>query len=217
MKKIAIYGAGRLGRQVYHLLKNYCVDYEVLGFVDDTKKDGIEIIDGYKTIGSLNKTSKEPRFGPEKIFLAFAIGYKNMMARQDAFGRAKELGYRFINILHPRSMVEPNVKLGEGIIILAGCILDQYVVVGDNNYFDIGVRIGENSEIGENNYFSSGAVMGGYVKVAQGCFLGMDVTVVNDIEIGENSFVNAKTLVYKNVEENSHVIQVHDIKSMLRK
>lgn len=212
--KIAIYGSGRLARQIYYLIKNYHIEYDVVGFIDDFSEKGTEIIEGLKTIGSVETCAAGEMFCPEKIKLAFAVGYRDMKARGEAFEKGKKLGYNFINIIHPKSIIESNVKLGEGVTILAGCILDQFVVIGNNNYLDIGVRVGEYSVLGNNNYFSSGAVVGGYVNVGEACFLGMDVTVVNDVKLGTNIYINAKTLVHRNIEDNSHVIEAHNVKIM---
>ncbi|MFC1590905.1 hypothetical protein ACFL43_00105 [Thermodesulfobacteriota bacterium] len=217
MYNVAIYGAGRLGRQIYWLVDQYYGDsMHVVGFVDDVKAPGETIIDNVETLGSLQQAAAHEKYGPDRIRMIMAIGYLNMPGRREAFSRAKHCGYGFENVIHPQAHVEKDVQLGEGITVLAGAVLDQHVRVGDLAYFDIGVLIGEYSTIGMNNYFAAGTTVGGSVAVGCDNFFGLDTTLVNDITVGNNNFVNAKTLIAAPLDDNSQVIEVHQCREMRR-
>ena len=205
MDKLLIYGGGLLGRQVHYLFANYSPDLEILGFVDDTREPGEEIVPGLTCLGSLEQVANEATSAPDRAGMALAIGYANMPGRLQAFERARGMGYGFQSFVHPRAVVERNVVLGEGCFVLAGAILDHFVELGPANYIDIGVLIGENARFGANNYLSSGTVVGGSVEVGKGNFFGLNCSVVNDVSIGNHNFINASALVHRKLDDNTQL------------
>lgn len=209
-RRVAFYGAGYLGQQVYHHVSSYCRDTaEVIGFLDDTKPAGQEVTDGLRTLGSLADAAFAPALQPEAIDLVFAIGYTSMRLRRAALERVLAAGYRLFTVVHPRAFIEPNAQLGQGCVVLAGAVIDQHVSVGPACFVDIGVRLTAGTQVGCNNYFSSGTSTGSRVKIGDDCFFGMDCTVITEVQMGSNLFVNAKTLVPRNVGDNVKLVEVH--------
>jgi len=212
MENLLIYGAGKLGKQVYYHLSCYFLNKgRVLGFVDDVKSKNEKIIDGLLTLGSIQEIVNEKKYLPANCKIVFAIGYGNMQGRQAAYQCVKDHGYELFSVIHPKAIIEKNVKLEEGCIISGGVIIDQGVSIGPICYVDIGVTIGEDCCIGGNNYFSASCVVGGSVKVGEGNFFGLNSTIVNDVTLGNNLFVNAQTLVHKNFADNLQVIEIHKV------
>lgn len=206
-----------LGKQVAHLAINHCAgQYRVCGFIDDMLPSGVEVIDGIETLGSLNEVLSIERYRPEKQSLVFAIGYSDMMARAKAIEKVRPLGYRMVGLIHPAASVEPSAKLGDGVIVLAGSVVDQYVSIGDFCYLHNGSIVGENSNLGANNYLSAGTVFGGSVTVGANNFFGINTTIVNDISIGDNNFINAASLVYKPVGDNVNIVEFREQREVSR-
>jgi len=216
-KDILIYGAGLLGHQMYYIIKTYFFDsLNIVGFIDDTKPPDYPVTENVRSVCALEDISKNSRLSPDKVDMVLAIGYSNMKGRHQAFLRAKEMGFFFQSLIHPRATVEKNVELGEGVIVQAGVVLDQYVKVGEINYFDIGVLIGENSQIGSNNYFSAGVTIGGSVQIGTNNFVGLNSTAVNNIKIGDHNFINAQTLIHRSLESNYQLVEIHESRTMRR-
>lgn len=206
---VLIYGAGALGRQVHYLADTYFKDrLNILGFIDDFKEKDSIVVDGLRVLGPLSHVSTV--LPPEKTRLILAIGYNKMADRRNAFTMAKELGYRFESLIHPKAMVEENAELGEGVVILAVAIVDQYVKIKEINFMDIGTRIGENTVVGANNYFSAGTTLAGSVTVGENNFFGLNSTVVDGMRIGNNNFINACALVYKYLGDNRKVVEFYE-------
>jgi len=215
IQNLLIYGAGKLGCQVYyHVKKYYAGTAKVAGFVDDTMPVGSEIIDGIRTVGGLSEQSFCASFAPQDFRVVFAIGYSNMGARLSAYQRLLEAGYGLFSIIHPRAVIEDNATIGDGCILLGGCVIDQGVTLGAVCYIDIGVTIGEDSVMGVNNYLSASCALGGSVTMGDNNFIGMNSTIVNNVEIGNGVTVNAQTLVHKDVADHSQVIEIHKVRSM---
>ncbi len=208
---VIVYGGGMLRRQVGHLLlQHHAAQYQLLGFVDDVRDVGDEVIEGRCVLGSLQQVRADAAYAPDEVAMIFAIGYTDMPARQQAYRRAREAGYRMPSLVHPGASVEPTATLGDAVVVLAGAVVDQYVTLGDLCYLHNGAIVGENSVLGENNYLSAGTTFGGSVHVGENNFFGINTTVVNDIEIGSGTFINAGSLVYKNVPDNMRVVEFRE-------
>lgn len=215
MQNLLIYGAGKLGYQVYYHVKQYYGETaKVAGFIDDTMPVGTEIVDGISTVGGLSDKSFGTSFSPQDVKVVFAIGYSNMKARLSAYQRLLEAGYHLFSIIHPRAVVEANTTIGDGCILLGGCVIDQGVTLGQVCYIDIGVTVGEDSVLGVNNYLSASCTLGGSVVMGDSNFVGMNSTIVNDVKIANGVTVNAQTLVHKDVADHSQVIEIHKVRSM---
>jgi acetyltransferase-like isoleucine patch superfamily enzyme len=209
-RRVAVYGAGHLGRQVYHHVAAHHADHvQVLGFIDDLRPAGEPVIDGRATLGSLVETASSSELGPQSIALVFAIGYANMALRRAALERVRAAGYRLHSVIHPRAVIEPGAELGEGCVVLANAVIDQQVTVGAACFIDIGVRLTAGTRVGSNNYFSSGTSTGSRVVIGDDCFFGMDCTVTTEVRMGSRLFVNAKTLVPRNVGDDVKLVELH--------
>lgn len=209
---VLIYGAGLLGKQVHYVTSTYFKDRcAVLGFVDDepAKKDA-PVVGGLKVLGALAEVAERNEYASEDVTLILAIGYANMQARKRAFLRARGIGYHFERVIHPSAHIEPDVSLGEGVVVLAGAIIDQHTTIGDVTFVDMGTAVCEDCHIGENNFISAGTTIGGQVTIGESNFIGLDTTIVNGITIGNNNQINAKTLIHKNLEDNTRVVEFHE-------
>ena len=213
--KVAIYGAGYLGRQVLHHLNSYCSDRaELLGFIDDTLPAGEEVVSGLTVLSSLPEAIRNPSLAPGTLSLVFAIGYSSMTARGSALRRVMEAQYDLFQVIHPAAMIEPGVTLGPGCIVLSGAIIDQGVDVGAGCFVDIGVRLGADTVVGANNYFSSGACTGSRVATGKDCFFGMNCTLTTDVQIAQNVFVNANALIPRDVGNDVKYVEMRKSKKL---
>lgn len=215
-RRVGIYGAGHLGRQIYHhVTAHHAERVQVLGFIDDTRPAGEPVIDGQTTLGSLSEAACSNALGPQSIAIVFAIGYANMALRRAAVERVRAAGYHLHSVIHPRAVIEPGAELGEGCVVLATAVIDQQVQVGAACFIDIGVRLTVGTRVGSNNYFSSGTSTGSRVVIGDDCFFGMDCTVTTDVKMGSNLFVNAKTLVPRDVGDNLKLVEVRKSRELL--
>ncbi len=209
-RRLLIYGAGHLGRQLHHhVVAHGGGDVELLGFVDDTQPAGVPVCGGLVTLGDLASAAASPQHGPRTAELLFAIGYTSMTRRRAALERVLSAGYRLFTLIHPRAMIEPGARVGDGSVVLAGAVVDQQVTTGRACFVDIGVRLTAGTQVGHNNYFSSGTSTGSRVHIGDDNFFGMDCTVTTEVTMGSRLFVNAKTLVPRDVGDDVKIVELH--------
>lgn len=204
-----IYGAGLLGEQVGFQLEQNSKK-KVIGFIDDTLPVGKQIVNNKLVLGSFESITNNPIYSPENVEIYLAIGYSNMKARGEVLNNIKKYGYKIASFFHPKSIIEKKVQIEDGVIIMAGVIIDQNSVIKSSNYLDIGVKVGENVILNENNYVSAGATIGGNVNIGKNNFLGLNCTIINNIFIGNNNFINSMSLVHKNIKNDCKYVELKE-------
>lgn len=111
-------------------------------------------------------------------------------------GRVRLIGYSFeeggltdrhTNILFPRVLVGPDVKMGQFNFINSNCSLTHDVEIADFVTLSPGVNLG------------------GAVRIAKKVFVGMSATILPQVSLGESSFVGAGAVVTSDVPSNALV------------
>jgi acetyltransferase-like isoleucine patch superfamily enzyme len=213
---VFIYGAGVLGRQVYHLINNI-TEINISGFIDDTKEIGTSILSEHKVSENRltleEKLRKNPNFTNEHG-LILAIGPDNLEERWKVFLWGIEKGFRFPNLIHPAASLDISATVGKGNIILANATIDYEVAIGDANYMDIGSLISHNNKIGNNNFFTTGCATAGHVKFGSHNFVGMHSTFTDSVEVGNKNYFSAKNLICRNISDKRKIVTFQDQKSL---
>ncbi len=212
---VLIYGAGVLGKQVYHLLKTQ-LDVNITGLVDDSQEIGTTFLPDLKVSEnkqSLNqKIHDDPDFS-KKMAMIIAIGPDNLKARWDVFLWAREKGFDLPNLIHPQAAVDASASLGIGNIILANATIDYEVKLGDGNYVDIGCMISHNNNIGNNNFITTGCATAGQVSFGDHNFIGMHSTFTDGVQVGHQNLFWARNFVTRDVGDRQKIVTFHDQKS----
>ena len=193
MKKLAIIGAGELGKQIAHFAK--LCNYEVVGYFDDVaSKKQINNIPVLGTTETIFESYSLKKFD----FLFVAIGYKHMEQRELVFQKFKNK-IPFANIIHPSSIIDTTARLGEGIIIYPKCIIDINVEINDNALLNNGCIISHDSVVGSGSFLAPAVIFSGFVKTESLVNLGTGTTVSDNIKISRLVKTGAGTVVVKNL------------------
>jgi sugar O-acyltransferase (sialic acid O-acetyltransferase NeuD family) len=110
--------------------------------------------------------------------------------------------FEFVNAIHPSVIIGNNVKLGFGIVAMAGCIFNPKAVIEDFTFFATGSQVEHDCFIDKFSSISAGSITGGYVKLGKFSAITLGVTVIDRVEIGENTVVGSGSLVVKSLPDN---------------
>lgn len=202
-KKIAIIGAGELGKQILNLL-NYSVEkYFCVGFFDDTFQKGDEI----NSIPVIDKIDNIEHYYKREFFdeIIIGIGYNHMKFRNYLYKRLCK-NINFAKIITNNCIIDKSAKLSTGTIVYPGTIIDKQVKIDGNVLINLGCIISHNSEIGENTYMAPGVVVSGFVKIGRNCFIGSGTIIKDNIVIEDNVIIGAGSVVIRNVIKNSRIV-----------
>jgi sugar O-acyltransferase (sialic acid O-acetyltransferase NeuD family) len=196
--RIAIIGAAELGKLIAAHAPGE-MDVTVIGYYDDNNSAGY-----FNDLPILGKTDAILKDFHSGLFdsIMIGIGYNHMNARAKLFEQFKGI-IPFANIIHSSSYVDKSCKLGEGIFILPGVVLDYEVEIGDNVLLNTGTIVAHHSKIGTHSFIAPGVKIAGLVRVGSKCFIGIGSNLKDSIEIGDFSIIGAGSLVLKNIENNS--------------
>lgn len=194
-KKIAIYGAGGLGREVAGGIKRINEagrgNWQIVGFYDDNKPVGAQVSHFGKVLGGMSELNdvKEP--------MALAIAVGTPATRKRIFESITNPNISFPNLVAPsfRVLDEKTFKMGYGNIIQDNCSATCDVVIGNYNVFNGSNVMGHDVEVGDFNVLMPGVRLSGEVKIGNSNMLGVDSVVLQRIKIGNDVIVGAGSVL----------------------
>ena len=195
-KILAIIGAGDLGQQIaYHAISDN--HFNAIVFFDDFTKE--HLINGCQVLGRVDDVLDS--FNKELFtHLIIGIGYKHMQERSNLFEMFNN-EIPFVNIIHSSCSIDASVKLGAGIVMYPGSILDANVVIGDNVLINIGCVIAHDTKIESNCFLSPSVNLAGFVNIGKKSILGINCTVIDNIDIASNTQIGGGSVVVKNINK----------------
>jgi len=190
-KRLAIIGSSALGRQIAHQVSMLDSAFEVVGFFDDFKPAGGDVLGPVDTV--LQKYA-------EGCFdcLSIGVGYLAMDFRAAC---AEQFAGRIplARIELPGTFIDPTVEIEEGSVILTGTMLDQDVKIGRNCFFSLGCSISHESVIGANTYCAPRVTVCGRCNIGRNVFLGAGCIVRDGIIITDGVVIGAGAVVVKDI------------------
>ncbi|MGH9437338.1 MAG: acetyltransferase [Terriglobia bacterium] len=113
--------------------------------------------------------------------------------------RVQEIGFELVNAISSHATVSPSVRLGQGIAVMPGAVLNAETIVSDGSIINTGATVDHDCFIGAYSHIAPGSNLAGSVRVGSGAFLGTGSRVIPNIRIGEWSTVGAGAVVIADV------------------
>ena len=143
---------------------------------------------------------------PGNVVLANGVGSVGSSAlRRKVYVAGRALGFRFPALVHPSSIFT-NIRLDEGVQVMAGAILQAGVTVGENALINTGVIVDHDCHIGAHSHLAPGVTLSGSVHVNRNIFVGTGAVLIQGVSIGEYAIVGAGAVVTKDVAPGITVI-----------
>lgn len=194
-KKIAIYGAGGLGREVAGGIQrinnagkeNWCL----VGFYDD----GLEVGSTVSHYGTILGGMNELNAVSEPLAIAIAVGAPAV--RKQIFERIINKNIYFPNLIAPsfRILDPMTFKIGQGNIIQDNCSVTCDVQIGDYNVFNGSNAMGHDVAVGSFNVLMPGVRLSGVSSVGDCNMFGVDSVVLQKVKVGDNVTLGAGSVL----------------------
>lgn len=193
-RPVVIMGAGRHGRNAADIFR--WMDHPVLGFLDDTKAPGSQVV-GVEVLGGFGLAHDEQLL--RRALFHVAIG--NPVTRRELAEAVRARGGALASAIHPSSVISPHATLEEGLFIApfvrlasrcsigVGCIVDPYTTVGSDS------TLGPFAMLAAHCSLIAGS------HVGAGSFLGTHVSVLG-VAVGASSIVGAGSVVTRDLPDN---------------
>jgi sugar O-acyltransferase (sialic acid O-acetyltransferase NeuD family) len=178
--------------------------HEVAGFLDDDPARHGIAIEGLPVLGGSDRLASLESDGIDGI--ALALGSNR--GRQALLERARACGLEPIVAIHPRATVAAGVRVGAGVWMAAGAIINPGATIGEGVVINTGATIDHDCAIGDYANISPGCHLSGRTVVGRYAFLGTGAITLPDASIGEDAVVGAGAVVVKNVDPGRTVVGV---------
>lgn len=199
MKRIVLIGGGNQCHYTADII-NKEGKYDIIGIIDSVHEIGSEVF-GYKVLGR-QENIKEliNKYGIEGGVISIGDNW----VRYYVSSQIKKLipSFNFVNAIHPSVVIGANVDIGEGVMAMAGCIINPKSKIGNFTFFATGAQIDHDCNINDFASISAGSVTGGYVTLGKYSAITLGVTVIDRLKIGANTVVGAGSLVLKDLPDN---------------
>ena len=197
---VIVYGAGGHGKMCIDIVKQ-SNNFNIVGIIDDDLSKINKNIFGIPILGNKKLLKIFLKNNLRQIIIGIG-SIKNNAMRYDIYEEIKSSGFNVPNIIHPSAIIEPSVKLGEGIQIMAGAILGSDVKIGDNCIINSGSIVSHDSHIGNNVHITPGAVVGGHCIIGNNTMIGMSATIYLGLSIGKNVIIKNGMNIFSNIKDS---------------
>lgn len=197
---IIIVGAGGHAKVCIELLQSmgeriaYCVG----GLESPDQCVGIPVLKGDENLGRLRKEDYS------KIFVA--IGSNSL--RQRLAVTAGEMGFQLVNAISPQAVISPTARLGAGIAVMAGAVINADATIADLAIINTGATVDHDCKIGKAAHIAPQSGLAGGVVVGALSFMGIGCKVIPEVKIGDRVTVGAGSVVISNINDGATAVGV---------
>jgi len=201
-RPVIIIGGGGHARVLIATLKAFW--REIIGILHPDETMIGQTIAGITVIGNDDKVSD---YAPDEVVLINGLGSVSLPEkRKDIYMKFKKNGYSFASVIHPSAIVVDDVKIGEGVQIMAGAIVQSGCLIGENVIINTGAIVDHDCKIGAHVHIAPGSIISGGVEIGEMAHIGTGAKVVQGINIHSCAVIGAGAVVIRNVRAATKVV-----------
>lgn len=195
---VAIYGAGKGA-----ITMKECLDaaskYFVACFLDDAS--GMQ--DQLCGLSVYNGTQQQDVIvaGVTRIAIAVADGATRMRLAEQSLA----MGMEVISVIHPRTQIAPSARLGKGVFVKAGAIIETNTIVEDYCIIDNGAIIAHDNHVMRACHIAPGAALGSGITIGERVIVGIGAAIATGVTVGRGSIISVGSAVTMDVPDFSVV------------
>lgn len=203
MSGIVLIGAGGHCKTVIDILKKNHLS--IYGVTDpDCTKIGTQL-NGVNVVGSDDMLPGIfKNYITKAIICVGSIGDNTL--RSQLYHKVQEIGFSFINAVHPAAVVSDDTLEGTGTAVMAGVIVNPEARIGSNVVLNTGCIIEHGVVVNDNAFIAPGAIIAGESVIGRNAFIGLGAKVIQGVSIGKNALIAAGALVLEDVPDDAVVM-----------
>ncbi|MDY1038782.1 acetyltransferase [Lelliottia sp. CFBP8978] len=189
--KLAIYGAGGLGREVLELAQHIntaASRWEAICLIDDTPT--IDQLKGHPVV-TLDALT------PAQYEIVIAVGEPSL--RHKLAQKARDRGFKLATLIHPEARLSADSTPGEGCVICYGVYVSCDTLMGSNVHLQPNASLGHDCHIGQDTVISSYANLAGHCSVGERVFIGMNAIIRESTSVGDDAIISMGAAVFNDV------------------
>jgi sugar O-acyltransferase (sialic acid O-acetyltransferase NeuD family) len=173
---------------------------QVLFLCDDADEKRSTQLMGYTIVGGREELLA--RRSQTEVGIV-AIGENAMRMKVAAW--LLEHGVRLTSVIHPAATIGRDVQIGDGSVVMAGCVINTGARLGRNVIVNTGASVDHDCEVEDGVHIGPGSHLCGHVSVGAGTLVGAGTTLVPSVRVGAAVTVGAGSTVIRDVPDNARV------------
>lgn len=195
-RPIVILGGGGHARVVADLIR--ALDIAIYGVVDPDEDSVSLRLPIEKFLSSSDDSVLD--LDPNKIHLAIGVGSRlGSNARRHLFDKFSAAGFQFPPLVHPTAYVATDARLGPGVQIMAGAIVQSGSEFASCSIANTRSSIDHECNVGAFAHVAPGATLCGCVSIGANSFVGPGAVITHNLTIGAEAIVGAGSVVLRDV------------------
>lgn len=182
-KRIVIIGAGGHGRVSADIAEK--LGYKHIVFLDDAPVQG-----------AFGKVSEYEKY---LGFADFFVAIGNSVIRERITREMQSKGAEIVSLIHPNAVVAKNVKIGKGVVIMAGAVVNTDTKIGNAAIINTCASVDHDCRIGDYVHVAVGAHVCGTVEIGPHTWIGAGATVINNVSICGDCMIGAGAVVIRSI------------------
>lgn len=197
---IVIVGAGGHAKVIIDII-NSQKKYKIIACIDQLEKVGtyiygIEIMGDASSIEQLYVTAQYlVNSGITNAFVAIGDNRQRMVIAN----KMREWGFRMVNAISPFAYVAESAKLGDGIAVMPGAVINADAAIMDNAIVNTNATVEHDCVIMSNSHIAPGCTLAGNVTIGEGTLVGIGTKIIPNLQVGDWSVIGAGAVVVGNL------------------
>lgn len=192
--KIIVIGGGGHAKVIISIIKKL-KNFEIVGYTDLENKGsllGIIYLGIDDNLYNLSKNGIR--------YAALGIGQiKSTFSRERVVQNALEVGFIFPPIISPNSILNEEVEIGNGTVVMDGVVINCGTRIGDYSIINTNSSIDHDCKIGSFTHIAPGVTLSGGVQIGNRVLVGTGSNVIQQVTIADNSIISAGSSVQKSI------------------
>ena len=199
-------GAGGHAKGIIEILK-LNPSCKIVGLLDPNKElHGLEVL-GIPVLGGDALLLELIQEKVSHFFVGLG-GVGDNRPRQKLFEYALGSGLFPVDVIHPKAIISPLAKMGQGVQVMAGAVVNIHAQLGTDVILNSNSVIEHDCVVGDHVHIASGAVLASTVTIGESTHIGAGAVIRQCITIGNNAIIGAGAVVVNDVLENTVVVGV---------
>jgi len=203
MDNIIIIGGGGHSKVLISIIKKINI-YNIHGYIDSVDKGKILNV---KYLGDDLLAESLYRDGIKLAILG--VGQiKDANARKKIVKHYSSFGFSFPIIISPHSIVNEDVDIGNGTVIIDGAVINSGSNIGKYSIINTSASVDHDCRVGNFTHIAPGVTLSGGVEIGNECLIGTGVSITQYVRIPNKTIIGAGSVVTKDIQESGVYVGV---------
>lgn len=128
--------------------------------------------------------------------------------REEVIDKVQALGLSFPPVYSPNAVVNEDVKIADGSIIMDGAVIQPGVRLGSFSIINTSASVDHDCSIGDHVHIAPGCTLSGQVQLGNHVFVGTGASILQGLKITDHVIIGGGAMVMAHLESSGTYVGV---------